>query len=395
MTDRLQQTATYVVCFDAETGVATLGPLPGRGAPTEVDNLRWAWASARRLPAITATGCSPWTGPIFSTRPTWARSSRWKPKPGWSAGSPAIPVRTPGGRGKRPRLEPGGLPRRPGDRGPSDAAAIYAFDAESGRLVWKTDPIAEEVKLAHLLGVAKGRLVATGDRVLLFDVKTGKLAASWPESGKSEGYGRGLLAGERIYWPTRDRIEVLDQGSGLRAEPPIKLMELYLTTGGNLVAGNGYLIVAQADALVVFCQNSRLIERYRDEIARDPSRPRRTIAWPGPPRPWAATSCALESYEQAAAEARPGRDDRRQALWPRRRAITSSGCSCGWPRPHAARRSSTRPQPSLETAARIARSDGDRLRARLLLADLELEADQPAARSRSSAGRSSTRSCAV
>lgn len=99
---------------------------------------------------------------------------------------------------------------------PSDAAAIYAFAADSGRLVWKTDPIAEEVKLTHLLGVARGRLVATGDRVLLFDVKTGKLAATWPDSGKSEGYGRGLLAGNRIYWPTRDRIEILDQGSGLR-----------------------------------------------------------------------------------------------------------------------------------------------------------------------------------
>ena len=41
--------------------------------------------------------------------------------------------------------------------------------------------------------------------------------------------------------------------------------------GGNLVAGDGYLIVAQADGIVVFCQNSRLIERYQNEIARAPS----------------------------------------------------------------------------------------------------------------------------
>ena len=90
---------------------------------------------------------------------------------------------------------------------PSDAAAIFAFDADSGRLVWKTDPIADEVKLSHLLGVAKGRLVATGDRVLLFDVKDGKLTATWPDSGKSEGYGRGP-AGRRAGStgrPGRDR----------------------------------------------------------------------------------------------------------------------------------------------------------------------------------------------
>ena len=36
------------------------------------------------------------------------------------------------------------------------------------------------------------------------------------------------------------------------------------------MAGDGYLIVAQADGLVVFCQNSRLIERFRQQIAPAP-----------------------------------------------------------------------------------------------------------------------------
>ena len=128
---------------------------------------------------------------------------------------------------------------------PSDANAIYAFDAASGRLLWKTEPIADDVKLSHVLGVAKGRLVATGDRVLLFDVQTGKLVSTWPDSGNKsmEGYGRGLLAGDLIYWPTRSEIHVLDQRTGLKAQPPIKLQETYHTTGGNLAAGDGYLIV--------------------------------------------------------------------------------------------------------------------------------------------------------
>ena len=96
---------------------------------------------------------------------------------------------------------------------------------------------------------------------------------AWPDSGKSlEGYGRGLLAGDFIYWPTKNEIQVLDQRTALRAEPPIKLVETYHTKGGNLVAGDGYLIVAQADGMVVFCQNSRLIERYQNEIARAPDR---------------------------------------------------------------------------------------------------------------------------
>ena len=154
---------------------------------------------------------------------------------------------------------------------PDDANAIYAFDAASGRLAWKTDPIPDEVKLSHVLGVAQGRLIATGDRVLLFDVKNGKLLHSWPDSGHGfEGYGRGLLAGDKIYWPTRNEIHVLSQESGLRSEPPIRLQETFQESGGNLAVGDGYLIVAQERKLVVFCQNRRLMQRYRDEIARAP-----------------------------------------------------------------------------------------------------------------------------
>ena len=128
-----------------------------------------------------------------------------------------------------------------------------AAAACSGRPI----PIADDVKLTHLLGVAKDRLVATGNRVLLFDVKTGKLVHAWPDSAKSlEGYGRGLLAGDFIYWPTTNEIQVLDQRTALRAEPPIKLFETYHTKGGNLVAGDGYLIVAQRTAWSSFARTA-------------------------------------------------------------------------------------------------------------------------------------------
>jgi outer membrane protein assembly factor BamB len=87
---------------------------------------------------------------------------------------------------------------------PGDSDAVFAFDSASGRLLWKSDRIADDIKLSHLLGVAKGHLVATGNRVVLFDVKTGKLHSAWPDSGKAlDGFGRGLLAGDKIYWPTQ------------------------------------------------------------------------------------------------------------------------------------------------------------------------------------------------
>ncbi len=154
---------------------------------------------------------------------------------------------------------------------PSDANAIFAFEADSGRLLWKSEPISDDVKLTHLLGVAKGRLVATGDRVLLFDVENGRLLQTWPDSGKSlEGFGRGLLAGDLIYWPTKNEIQILHQRTGLLVEPPIKLRETYQHRKRESGRGRRLPDRGQADGLVVFCQNSRLIERYRNEIARSP-----------------------------------------------------------------------------------------------------------------------------
>ena len=261
---------------------------------------------------------------------------------------------------------------------PSDADAIFAFDAATGRLLWKSDPISDDVKLSHLLGVAKGRLVATGDRVLLFDVKTGKLLHAWPDSGKSQGgYGRGLLAGDLIYWPTKNEIQILDQRTALRAEPPIRLAETYHTKGGNLVAGDGYLIVAQADGMVVFCQNSRLIERYQNEIARAPDRAVNYFRVARAAEAIGRDPLALEMYRQAALE---GPADMRRST-----AFRSLGAA----RDHRfrlllrlavqARKSKRWDEASghLDAAAAVARSDPERLQAQLLRADVLLDAGRP------------------
>ena len=188
---------------------------------------------------------------------------------------------------------------------PSDADAVFAFDSASGRFLWKSNRIADDIKLAHLLGVAKGRLVATGNRVVLFDVKTGKLVSAWPDSGKAlDGFGRGLLAGDKIYWPTQNEIQVLDQRTGLRAEAPIKLFETYRTKGGNLVSGDGYLIVAQLEGLVVFCQNSRLIERYRQQIVLAPDEAANYFRLARAAEASAGDQLALEMYAKAIEKAR-------------------------------------------------------------------------------------------
>ena len=259
---------------------------------------------------------------------------------------------------------------------PSDSSSILAFEAQTGRLKWKTAAVPDEVKLTHLLGVAKGRLVATGDKVLWFDVRDGKLLHTWPDSGAREGYGRGLLAGDQVYWPTRNEIQVLDQTSGGRSGPPIKLLEAYRTTGGNLAAGDGYLVVAQTDGLVVFCQNSRLIERYRDEIARAPDRATTHYRLARAAEAVGRDQLALDSYEETIRRAvavdtidgapliEVARDHQFQLL------IRIASVLRGEKKYDAA-------IARLNAAVEVARQEQDRLNARLLLADVQLDRGRP------------------
>ncbi len=261
---------------------------------------------------------------------------------------------------------------------PSDADSVFAFDAESGRLLWKTEPIADAIKLTHVLGVAKGRLVITGDRVLLLDVRNGKVVSSWPDStNKShEGFGRGLLAGDLIYWPTRTEIEVLDQRTGLRAEPPIKLHETYQTRGGNLSAGDGYLIIAQEDGLVVFCQNSRLIDRYREEIARAPERASNYYRMARAAEAIGREDTAMEKYREAIDKARPDESIDGNPLDAAARDHLFRLLMRQAGRSRQERRWDVAIH-RLESAATYARTDAERLEARLLLSEIHLDASHP------------------
>ncbi len=275
MTDRREQTATYVVCLDGETGATRWVRYLGAASSDAENMMGFGMGMGMGMGGLPAPGdyghrLLTLDGATIYYQTNLGAVAALDAETGsirWVATYPRQD-RSPGGPHDRD-LNPAVLHDGLVMVAPDDANAIYAFDAATGRPVWKSEPIPDEVRLAHLLGVAKGRLVATGDRVLLFDVKTGKMLHSWPDSGHGfEGYGRGVLAGDKIYWPTLREIHVLQQEDALRSDPPIRLQETYQETGGNLAIGDGYLIVAQERKLVVFCQNRRLIQRYREEIAR-------------------------------------------------------------------------------------------------------------------------------
>ncbi|WZO96479.1 PQQ-binding-like beta-propeller repeat protein [Isosphaeraceae bacterium EP7] len=261
---------------------------------------------------------------------------------------------------------------------PEDSPSILALDAATGRLVWKTDPLPEEVRLTHLLGVAKGRLIATGDVVMWFDIKTGKRLHTFPDTARTyQGFGRGILAGDRVYWPTRGEIQVLDQSNGLRTEPPIKLMEDFQINGGNLVAGDGYLIVTQADSMVVFCQNRRLMQRYREEIVKAPEKASNYYRLGRAAEAVGDDDEALANLALAADKAGPSEQIDGQLLAGiagdhRHRLLMKLGRKARDAKDWAVAADRFR------GAAAVSRVDRDALAARLELADVQVRSDEPA-----------------
>lgn len=142
---------------------------------------------------------------------------------------------------------------------PADTQSILALDAATGGLLWEC-PFVDDV--VHLLGVGSGNLLASGNRLWWIDVYGGKAIARFPvqESPSVRGYGRGTLAGDMVYWPTRTEIYVfgqrpkLDGTVAIPQRQPILLSQRGIegATGGNLLAAGDRLLVVSSDSIFAF-----------------------------------------------------------------------------------------------------------------------------------------------
>ena len=151
--------------------------------------------------------------------------------------------------------------------GPTDSPHLFALDTASGRLLWQTvepppelgnDPI-------HLLGVAQDHLIASGKMLWWINIHSGKIVARSHDAGRTgpDVYGRGLLVGDKIWWPTRDAILVYRQRPVKtvgRLQAPVSRTVLAgrggAATGGNLVVSDGVLLIATPDSLIAFSDSN-------------------------------------------------------------------------------------------------------------------------------------------
>ncbi len=125
---------------------------------------------------------------------------------------------------------------------PADGDAITALDGQTGEPIWSVEGIQAE----HLLGVVKGRLIATlhgpNKGVRGFDILTGSSTSpnGWEQHDNPQlgSYGRGALAENLLLWPTKENLYLLNPLTGRVARPPVP------GPHGNLVVANGMVLVA-------------------------------------------------------------------------------------------------------------------------------------------------------
>jgi outer membrane protein assembly factor BamB len=139
---------------------------------------------------------------------------------------------------------------------PSDSNTLYCLDAETGRTLWSR----ASLNPVHLLGVTSGRLVfSTEDGMRALDAQTGNDRTGWaqPDEGRLPSYGRALLAGGWVFWPTQDakfpvRAVNAEDGTQEREGDAFTPTELKRILPGNLAYAHGSLVVAGATEMAVY-----------------------------------------------------------------------------------------------------------------------------------------------
>lgn len=138
---------------------------------------------------------------------------------------------------------------------PQDSNQLMAIDADTGLLFWQRE-LPEQVR--SLLGVNQSTLIASGNQLLGIDRASGalrwKVGSHDPEGF---GFGRGLLAGDSVYWPLREEILMVNADQGF-LEQKIALRDLHGESGGNLVIVGERLLIAQPQKITVFGNDSRV-----------------------------------------------------------------------------------------------------------------------------------------
>lgn len=142
--------------------------------------------------------------------------------------------------------------------GPADLDRLMALDAFDGRMVWATGE-AEADDADQVLGEVDGQIIVGGDSLYRLDRSTGTVMDRWPAGTTQQIHGalpqprrqgRGLMAGQMVYWPTSEAIWVFDASTFV----PVQKVDLRAIgmLGGDLAAAAGMLVISDGRRVAAF-----------------------------------------------------------------------------------------------------------------------------------------------
>ncbi len=150
---------------------------------------------------------------------------------------------------------------------PLDLDRILCLDALTGHLVWESTPL----EVVHLLGAARGRLLFTSitprKSIQALDLANGNTIRAWykpDDDSDLPSYGRGLLAGDWVFWPTRLGLYILTLE---RAETVF----FDANIRGNLAAANGCLVVAGSKELSAYVASDQTLRQREQDVHNNPA----------------------------------------------------------------------------------------------------------------------------
>jgi outer membrane protein assembly factor BamB len=164
---------------------------------------------------------------------------------------------------------------------PGDTDRVLCLDAFTGRLIWER----EGVEVIHLLGVARGRLIATfggqvkGIRGLNRQTGADSGLGGWTihDDGGEPTFGRGLVTEEAVVWPTAHGLRFLDPLDGTQLRSPIpgppagtELPSPSPGPFGNLCYADGYLVVTTATEVWIYASEAKKLGDRRKAVEADP-----------------------------------------------------------------------------------------------------------------------------
>ena len=146
---------------------------------------------------------------------------------------------------------------------------LVALDIQNGQPAWSRQL---DGGIEHLLAIQKGRAIVSGNSLWALDVHTGRI--EWKRLSQEQhqfGHGRGLVASNIIYWPTRELLHVVDLKSGQPLRQPVRL-DVRGCQGGNLLITQHKLVLCGNGQLTVLGRFGGSLSAPRFDNVTNPAR---------------------------------------------------------------------------------------------------------------------------